>query len=100
MYRTPGVFSELMQKKKGESRVGLMVKAIGTRVLITWEPLSDRILTTRFRFTMNNISIVQFYAPTMRSNPKEKVVFSKQIIAVQQMLPRNDIVIVMSDLNT
>ena len=43
--------------------VGLMLTKKATKSLMEWEPVNERILTARFFFKFQKVSIIQCYAP-------------------------------------
>ena len=64
--------------------------------LISWEPISERLITTRFRSRVRNIKLLHCYDPTEKSSVNDKDDFYNLLAA---KVPRGDIILVMGDLN-
>ena len=64
-----------------------------------WTPVSDRIITARFKTFARNITIVQVYAPTNNATSEEKESFYDQLSTTLDKIRKGDIKIVMGDLN-
>ena len=67
--------------------------------LLSWEPVSPRLLTARFNSKGRKVTVIQCYAPTNAAETEEKETFYDQLQAVMDKLPRRDLKIVMGDLN-
>lgn len=83
----------------GESGVALMIDNNIKRSLIEWKPISDRIITARFKTKFKNITIIQCYAPTEVKDDDEKDAFYEQLNVVLEEIPRSDIKVMMGDFN-
>lgn len=70
-----------------------------TQALLSWEPVSPRILTARFNSKGRKVTILQCYAPTNLADAEEKEDFYEQLQAVLDRTPRRDLRILMGDLN-
>ena len=70
-----------------------------TRALLSWEPVSPRILTARFNSKGRRVTINQCYAPTSMADIEDKVHFYEQIQSVINKVPARDMKILMWDLN-
>ena len=68
---TPPLFTRVIPAKR-VSGVGLMISEQTFKVLLNWQPVSDRIISTRFSSKVRNITIIQFYAPTELTDDHEK----------------------------
>lgn len=79
--------------------VGILLTRTSRRSLIEWKPVSDRLLTARFKSKIRNISIIQCYAPTEPSEEDVKEEYYRTLKEALNDIPRRDIVIVMGDLN-
>ena len=67
--------------------------------LMEWEPVSARIVTARFHSHWHNVSIIQCYTPTNTAALVVKEKFYEQQQAVMDKVPKQDIVILMGDIN-
>jgi exonuclease III len=67
--------------------------------LLNWDPVSDRIIVARFKCKIRNITVVQCYAPNEVANKEEKQRFYAQLREVFASIKKQDIVILMGDLN-
>lgn len=54
--------------------VGLLLSKIAKRSLIEWHPISERILTVRFQGNVQNIMVIQCYAPTQGTQTVKRTV--------------------------
>ncbi|XP_044574118.1 craniofacial development protein 2-like [Drosophila ananassae] len=79
----------------GRNGVGIYV----SRTLISWNPVSDRIITARFRCNARHITIVQCYAPTEDASDDIKDDFYNALISSLNKVIRGDIKILMGDFN-
>ena len=59
--------------------VALLMTPEATRALLSWEPVSPRILTARFNSKGRRVIIIQCYAPTNMADIEDKVHFYEQI---------------------
>ncbi|XP_072906368.1 uncharacterized protein [Hemitrygon akajei] len=82
-----------------EAGVALMLSKEAARSLIEWEPVSDRIITARFKSRFQKVSIILCYTPTNNTEEEEKDLFYTQLQAVVGKVPKQDMLIVMGDLN-
>ena len=79
--------------------VGLMMTPEATRALLSWEPVSPRILTARFNSKGRKVTIIQCYAPTNAADEEVKEEFYDQIQAIMENAPKRDLKILMGDIN-
>ena len=64
-----------------------------------WEPVSDRIITTRFWSKFQRVTLVQCYAPTNQADQQIKEDFYHQLQGVIDNVAKRDIVLVIGDMN-
>ena len=79
--------------------VALLLTPEVAQALLSWEPVSQRLLTPRFNSKGRKVTVIQCYAPTNAAEIEEKESFYDQLQAVMDKLPRRDLKIVMGDLN-
>ncbi|XP_068739487.1 craniofacial development protein 2-like [Montipora capricornis] len=79
--------------------VALMISQEAQRSLIEWMPVSSRVISARFYSRFKKITIIQAYAPTNDATPEEKDDFYHQLQTTTDRCNKNDIVIVMGDMN-
>lgn len=79
--------------------VGLLLNKEANKTFISWEPISERLLTARFNTRFTKLTIIQCYAPT-NSNPKEcKDEFYHHLQQTIDTIPKHDMIIMMGDFN-
>ena len=79
--------------------VALLLTPEAAQALLSWEPISARILTARFQSKGRNVTIIQCYAPTNAADMEDKEEFYEQIQALMDKTKRRDTKILMGDLN-
>ncbi|XP_067207872.1 craniofacial development protein 2-like [Linepithema humile] len=79
--------------------VGIIMTTEIKRSLIEWNPVSDRIITARFRTKNRNVTIIQCYAPTEATDDNGKDHFYNQLQSTIAAVHRKDVRIVMGDFN-
>ena len=67
--------------------------------MISWEPISERLIIAKFRSKVRNITLIQYYAPTEKSSVNAKDDFYNFLDATYNRAPRCEIIVVMGDLN-
>lgn len=100
-YTTPSGNTTYFSGPENESRngVALSVTPSMNRVILDYNPVSDRILTAKINTKPCRLNIVIVYAPMSASSDEEIDAFYKQLEDVVTNLPNRDITLVMSDLN-
>jgi len=83
-------------KRKG---VGIALSKKVKNSLISYTPVSERIMTARLHSQQINISVVVAYAPIQDDTATVKDKFYEELEAVQSKLPGHDVKIVMGDFN-
>ena len=79
--------------------VGIFLKGEAAKALISWEPVSDRIITARLHCRHVKVSIIQAYAPTTVTDDQEKDAFYDRLLDTVNELPSHDLKILMGDFN-
>ncbi|XP_068738899.1 craniofacial development protein 2-like [Montipora capricornis] len=79
--------------------VALMISQEAQRSLMEWMHVSSRVISARFYSRFKKITIIQAYAPTNDATPEEKDDFYHQLQTTTDRCNKNDIVIVMGDMN-
>ena len=83
-----------------ESGVGIMLSRRTRNSLLSFKPISDRIITARFKVSENkNLTVVQCYAPTEVTPEPMKDEFYSQLDKTLEMIKPSDITILMGDMN-
>lgn len=85
--------------ERRERGVGLLITKAVKKGLIEWSPVSDRLITARFRTKIRNVNVVQCYAPTNPSDAEEKDAFYDLLALTLGKIHKGEITILMGDLN-
>lgn len=102
--RTPKGLTFLYSGKEDEDDtrefgVGFLLSDEAKKSLLDWKPISDRIITARFNSKVRKITVVQCYSPTNDALEDDKELFYSALQGVLRNIKKQDIVIVMGDLN-
>ena len=79
--------------------VGFLMTPQARKSLMSWNSISERIITARFQSKVRNITIIQCYAPTDTKSAAVKDAFYSELSASYKNVPKGDIIIVMGDMN-
>ena len=79
--------------------VGIILNKVASRTLLSWEPISNRIMTARIQGKHTKVTIVQVYAPTNAANDTDKDAFYETLQNAIDNIPSHDLIILMGDLN-
>ncbi|XP_030752312.1 craniofacial development protein 2-like [Sitophilus oryzae] len=82
-----------------ESGVGFLLSDSAKKTLISWKPVSDRIITARCKVKIKNITFIQCYAPTEPAQVEDKQNFYGLLNRTLNDSPKGDITIIMGDMN-
>ncbi|XP_025996626.2 uncharacterized protein LOC105203684 [Solenopsis invicta] len=93
------IFSGKPSGEAHESVVGMILSKTAKLCLLNWKPISDRLITARFRTHARNLTIVQCYAPTEQAPLETKEDFYDQLSSTITNTPKGDILLLMGDLN-
>ncbi|XP_044573630.1 uncharacterized protein LOC123257756 [Drosophila ananassae] len=83
----------------GRNGVGIYMSKQFKQTLISWSPISDRIISARFRCNARHITIVQCYAPTEDASDDIKDDFYNALTSSLTRIGRGDVKILMGDFN-
>ena len=89
-------------REEGEEHtegVAIMLAKDTKKTLLSWEPVSSRIITARFQSTARNITVINAYAPTNQADIDTKEAFYEQLQSVFERIPTRDIKVLLGDLN-
>lgn len=79
--------------------VGIYLSKRFKKALMSWRPVSERILTARIQTRYNIITIVQAYAPTDNSSIEDKESFYSLLDKTLTETPTKDTLLMMGDFN-
>ena len=79
--------------------VGLLMNKTSRRSLLTWEAISERIMTARFQGTHTKMTVIQVYAPINNATDACKEDFYNTLQAIVDKTPRHDLILLMGDFN-
>ena len=79
--------------------VGILLNKQTSKALVSWEPVSDRIITARLATRHTKMTLIQVYAPTNSAPEVEKDDFYGMLQGVLDAVPGHDLKILMGDFN-
>ena len=79
--------------------VALALDSTATASMLAWHPISDRLLTARFRHCFGYLSIVVAYAPTNDANDDDKDAFYQQLEHAMKKIHQSDLIVCLGDFN-
>ena len=79
--------------------VALLLTPEAAQALLSWGPVSPRLLMARFNSKGRKVAVIQCYAPTNAAETVEKEAFYEQLQALMDKLSRKELKISMGDLN-
>ncbi|XP_022795603.1 craniofacial development protein 2-like [Stylophora pistillata] len=82
-----------------EGGVAIMISQEAVKSPMEWTPINKRIITARFYSSCRRLTIVQVYAVHNEREDEEKEQFYQELQEVIDGCKKNDIIIVMEDLN-
>ena len=86
-------------EEKHERGVALIMSKKAKASLISWAPVSDRIIKARFYSRHAKLTIIQVYAPTNEADEEQKARFYDQLQRILDETHKHDILLLMGDLN-
>lgn len=81
------------------SGVGLILSSAAERALIGSKPVSDRIITARFRTAIGFMTIFQIYVPTAAASDQDMEDFYEQLQQELNCITKTEVIIIMGDFN-
>lgn len=79
--------------------VAIIMDKEAAGAMLSWKPVSERIIVARYNSKHIKATIIQVYAPTNEASEEEKNKFYSQLQQVYSEQHSHDLVIVMGDLN-
>ena len=79
--------------------VALLLNSAMSKALISWTPISSRLLTARLRHKHGALTVVVAYVPSEAADTKSKDVFYDQLFATISSAFPHDLLFVLGDLN-
>lgn len=79
--------------------VAIILQSDVEKSLLEWKPISSRILRARFCGRHTNLSVIQCYVPTNDADDEEKEHFYNTLQAEVARIPKQDLLLVMGDMN-
>jgi endonuclease/exonuclease/phosphatase family metal-dependent hydrolase len=79
--------------------VALLLNKESRKSLLEWKPVSERIIIARMKTKLRPVTLIQCYAPTEMANNEGKDKFYGQMQTVLRSIKKQDIIIIMGDLN-
>ncbi|XP_047111838.1 craniofacial development protein 2-like [Schistocerca piceifrons] len=79
--------------------VGFLLSKSSKKSLLEWKPVSERIITARFKTNVRYVTVTQCYAPTEIPKGELKDAFYTELNGVLRQTNSRDIKILMGDLN-
>lgn len=93
------LFSGKPTNKPSSSGVDILLSRDSSKGLVSWKPVSNRVMWIRLKTKIRNSTFVQCYAPTEVSDIETNQELYEQLVATSKDLHRSDIVILMGDFN-
>lgn len=90
------------ENEKHEYGVAFMLDEESRKALLEWKPISERLITARFKGRFFNISIINAYAPTNNDSQTRKDEFYEQLQKVYNEMEKKykkDIKLLIGDMN-
>ncbi|XP_062532962.1 craniofacial development protein 2-like [Bombyx mori] len=82
-----------------EYGVGMLLSRSANSSLLSWKPVSERIICARFSTRVRKVTVIQCYAPTNSASTDVKSQFYEQLGHTLKGIKKQDIVILMGDIN-
>jgi len=79
--------------------VGFLINKKCKGSLLSWQPISERIIMARFATRARQVTIIRCYAPTENADEQDKDNFYGSLLNAMSSIKKKDIVILMGDIN-
>lgn len=89
----------IVAKKEHRLGVGFVTGRKLIQKVLDWKPISPRLCVIRIKGKFRNISIINVHAPTEEKDEDEKDTFYDTLEGAYDNCPRNDVKIVIGNLN-
>ena len=83
----------------GQHGVAIALSPRANKALLSWVPVSPRILVVRLKGQPFNFTVISVYAPTLQSSEEEKDAFYGELQSTLDDIHRSDILVVAGDWN-
>jgi exonuclease III len=80
--------------------VVLLLNKVAKKSLVEWQPISQRVMTVSFKTKIQNVTIIQCYAPTENAENERKEHFYYILKETVRKIWKKNVIIIMGDLNT
>ena len=87
------------EQARHERGVAFICSQKATRSVMSWQPISDRIIQIRLKSNFQNVTVINVYAPTNEAEDYIREEFYEQLQQVFNEVPKKDIIILLGDLN-
>jgi exonuclease III len=88
-----------MMQNTEKEHLGLLLNKVAKKSLIEWQPISERIMTASFKTNIQNVTIIQCYAPTENAENERKEHFYYTLNETVRKIRKKNVIIIMGDLN-
>lgn len=87
------------KQDRHEYGVAIIMSNSAAQSLMSWKPVSDRIITARFYSKYIKTTIIQTYAPTNEADDEVKNTFYEELQKIYDETPKHDMIISIGDWN-
>ena len=72
--------------------VAIMMSPEASKAMLSWKPISERVIYARFQTKYRKVTFIQAYAPTEDAEDDVKDTFHNELQGVLQEVPKHDMV--------